>query len=155
MKLCECGCGKPTHIYKATNVRWGQVKGQPARFLPGHNAVGKGNGRFIDGHRKRPEYAAYVNARGRCTNPKDGAFKDYGARGIQFLFTSFEQWFAEIGPRPATRHTVDRIINSGHYTPGNIRWATRHEQGLNRRKYAAIENFTNAELLQECKRRGI
>lgn len=36
MKLCECGCGKPTSVAKYTAVRFGYVKGQPKRFRKGH-----------------------------------------------------------------------------------------------------------------------
>lgn len=37
MKLCECGCGNPAPIAKATNKKWGHVKGQPSRFVHGHH----------------------------------------------------------------------------------------------------------------------
>lgn len=33
---CECGCGEKTPIAKRTDTRYGMVKGQPLRFLPGH-----------------------------------------------------------------------------------------------------------------------
>jgi DNA-binding MarR family transcriptional regulator/lambda repressor-like predicted transcriptional regulator len=35
-KLCECGCGNETNVVKITNRRRGVVKGERARFLPGH-----------------------------------------------------------------------------------------------------------------------
>lgn len=35
-KLCQCGCGKPAPIYMRTDRRFGQVKGQPAKFIQGH-----------------------------------------------------------------------------------------------------------------------
>ena len=35
--LCECGCGEPAPIATKTDRRDGSVKGQPKRFLPGHN----------------------------------------------------------------------------------------------------------------------
>lgn len=38
MKLCECGCGQPTRLVTMTNRRLGVVKGEPRRFLPGHQA---------------------------------------------------------------------------------------------------------------------
>lgn len=36
-KLCECGCGRPTTISRHTDRRRGEVKGQPNRFIVGHN----------------------------------------------------------------------------------------------------------------------
>jgi hypothetical protein len=38
MKLCECGCGVPTHLVTQTNRGLGVAKGEPRRFLPGHQA---------------------------------------------------------------------------------------------------------------------
>jgi hypothetical protein len=61
-------------------------------------------------------------------------YRYYGGRGIKFLFTSFEQFLAELGPRPSGM-SLDRIENDGNYEPGNVRWATRSEQVQNRRFY--------------------
>lgn len=36
--LCQCGCGNPTRIAARNNTSRGHVKGQPRRYLPGHNA---------------------------------------------------------------------------------------------------------------------
>lgn len=36
--LCECGCGGPAPIAPRTYRRFGHVKGQPLRFIRGHNA---------------------------------------------------------------------------------------------------------------------
>lgn len=38
--LCECGCGQPTPLAKQTFARRGVVKGQPVRFVSGHNLRG-------------------------------------------------------------------------------------------------------------------
>jgi hypothetical protein len=35
--LCECGCGQPAPIARGTSRRDGAVKGQPLRFVHGHN----------------------------------------------------------------------------------------------------------------------
>jgi hypothetical protein len=79
-------------------------------------------------------------------------YTNYGGRGIQFLFDSFEQFYAEIGPRPAGL-TLDRIHNDGHYEPGNVRWATRSEQNRNRRRWkkpcANIHAPVNTRLLTQ------
>lgn len=36
VKLCECGCGQPAPIAKRNDTRAGQIKGQPIRFISGH-----------------------------------------------------------------------------------------------------------------------
>ena len=36
MKLCECGCGEPTLPAKQTVRKIGWVKGEPLRFINGH-----------------------------------------------------------------------------------------------------------------------
>jgi hypothetical protein len=128
VKPCECGCGLPAPIAKKTCRKYGWVKGQPVRFIHGHRA--KKHSKYGS-----PEYHAYHGAKQRCMNPRDPAWKDYGARGIKFLFTSFEQWFAEIGPRPGPEYEHDRIENDGNYEPGNVRWVTHAEQMKNRRSW--------------------
>lgn len=40
---CECGCGQLAPIATRTNVRAGQVKGRPLRFISGHNRRGTTN----------------------------------------------------------------------------------------------------------------
>lgn len=35
-KLCECGCGQPTTLFKRSNSRIGQVRGQPTRYIFRH-----------------------------------------------------------------------------------------------------------------------
>lgn len=87
----------------------------------------------VDG-KQTPEYQAYHNARTRCTNPNSENWPRYGARGIKFLFTSFDQFMDEIGPKPTPDHQLDRRDNDGHYEPGNVRWATPAENTNNRQR---------------------
>jgi hypothetical protein len=79
------------------------------------------------------EHKAYFDARYRCENPNNNVFKYYGGRGIKFLFTSFDQFFAELGSKPTPQHSLDRIENDGNYEPGNVRWATKQQQSRNQR----------------------
>jgi hypothetical protein len=39
MKFCECGCGQATMLAKETSRRDGHIKGQPFRFIHGHNVL--------------------------------------------------------------------------------------------------------------------
>ena len=88
------------------------------------------------------EYRAWVSMKHRCTNPNNAAWPRYGGRGITMCeewVTSFEAFFAHIGPAPTEQHTVDRINNDRGYEPGNVRWATRKEQSNNIRANTWIE----------------
>jgi len=82
--------------------------------------------RFKEKHKS--EWTAYANAKQRCSNPKNPKWKDYGGRGIQFLFKGFREFMGYIGPKPDSKLTLDRIENNGNYEPGNVQWATRSEQ---------------------------
>ena len=83
---------------------------------------------------KKAEQQAYRNARNRCTNPNHEHWRNYGGRGIEFRFTSFNHFLEHVGHRPTPSHSLDRINNEGHYEPGNIRWATPEQQYTNKRK---------------------
>ena len=74
--------------------------------------------------------------RQRCFDKNFPQYKHYGGRGITICKEwgdSFEAFYADMGPRPTLRHTLDRIDNDKGYFPGNVRWATRQEQPKNRR----------------------
>lgn len=74
--------------------------------------------------------------RARCTNPKERVYEYYGGRGISVCdrwLNSFENFFEDMGPRPSKKHSLERMDVNGNYEPGNCKWATRTEQGINRR----------------------
>lgn len=76
----------------------------------------------------------------RCYDSTHVSYKDYGARGV----TMHMPWkvnmklfvlalLNDIGERPTPQHSIDRVHNSLGYCPGNLRWATKVEQTVNRR----------------------
>lgn len=94
-------------------------------FQHGHNRVGK----------RTPEYRAWVGMKTRCYNPNEEAWERYGGRGIKVCerwLNSFENFLKDMGRKPSSQHSLDRVNNDGHYNPYNCRWATRREQCLNR-----------------------
>lgn len=91
-----------------------------------------GQAKIREGRRLSKAYAAYHNAEQRCNNENHTSHKNYGGRGIKFKFSSFEQFFAELG-NPPKGMTLDRKNNEGHYEPGNVHWASRKAQINNRR----------------------
>lgn len=139
--LCECGCGLAAPLSRDNDASRGYVKGKPLRFRRGHNNRGKHCGAHprhghAVGGKVTSEYAAYSEAKRRCTNPKHDAWSRYGGRGIKFLFENFEAFFAYLGPKPSSEHSLDRNNNDGNYEPGNVQWATKSHQNKNRRPFS-------------------
>lgn len=79
------------------------------------------------------EYTSYLDAKQRCNNENNKHYKNYGGRGIMFLFKSFEEFYEELGNKPSSAYQLDRIDNDGNYERGNVRWATREQNISNRR----------------------
>lgn len=88
------------------------------------------------------EYRAYRLAKSRCNNPNGPDFKNYGGRGIEFRFTSFDHFLQELGRKPNPDLTLERINNNGHYESGNVEWATRLKQRHNQRPHKRKPKIT-------------
>ena len=79
-------------------------------------------------------YRICRGAKGRCEDPKNSSYKDYGARGIKFKFNSIQhmyEWSLENGY--ADNLSIDRINNDGDYEPSNCRWVDIYTQANNKR----------------------
>lgn len=118
---CRCACGKET-VVSGDKLRRGR----------------QSCGCIIHVHdmHRTPEYKAWRGAIGRCIHKSHPSWRWYGARGIKVCAAwrlDFLAFFREIGPRPSSKHSLDRIDNNRDYEPGNVRWATAAEQLKNRR----------------------
>ena len=75
-------------------------------------------------------------AKQRCENPNDKCYRNYGARGIRFMFPSVTDaglyLIKEYG-LPSRALEIDRIDNNGHYAEGNIRFVTHVKNNRNKR----------------------
>lgn len=126
MFRCECGVESP--MIKG-NVTAGQVSSCVACGHKRQNAAVTKHGMT-----EAPEYQIFHAAKNRCTNPNDDRYADYGGRGIEFRFRSFEHFMSAIGSRPKGRNiTLDRLDNDGHYEPGNVAWVPMKQNASHRR----------------------
>jgi NUMOD3 motif len=96
----------------------------------------------VHGMHGTPEYSSWRSMRTRCTNPNVVGYPRYGGRGITVCNrwwageggrSAFECFYADMGPRPGKKFSLDRIDNNGNYEPSNCRWATVEKQAASRR----------------------
>lgn len=87
-----------------------------------------------------PTWYIWSNLRGRCDDPKNIKYADYGGRGITYdpRWRLFINFFADMGARPEGM-TLDRKNNDGNYCKENCRWVTRTVNANNRRSNVFVE----------------
>lgn len=140
--VCLCDCGKRTRTRTDQLTRFGQESCGCDR-IPTN---------LKHGLHESPECRAWYALRSRCRNPKNRFYRNYGGRGIDVCDRwneSFETFYADMGPRPTPKHSIDRINNDGNYEPGNCRWALPYVQRRNSRIATRITAFGETKTLVE------
>lgn len=136
---CQCECGntitvRAPHLKNGNTKSCGCLRDEVILFLSRTHGATAGR---TKGEKLTPEYTTWLNMKYRCTNPKCDKYQFYGGRGITVCerwLRSYAEFFADVGPRPSPLHSLDRINNDSNYEPDNVRWATKVEQTVNRRK---------------------
>lgn len=129
--LCRCDCGTERPVMRQS-LRGGNTFSCGC-FMREVNAA-RPNNNQTHGMRHSPEYSVWSGIKRRCENPREKCFHRYGGAGVQCQFSSFEEFISEVGKRPSSKHSIDRIDPHGHYAPGNVRWATSAQQARNKKR---------------------
>lgn len=104
---------------------------------------------------KTNEYRLWLAMKQRCYNPKSHNYKNWGGRGITVCDewkNSFENFIKDVGLRPSSKHSLDRIDNSKGYTKENCKWSTWFEQGAHRRSNRNITYKDQTKTISEWAR---
>lgn len=148
--LCECKCGTlvevPARLLKKRSKKsCGCLNTDTRRRMcrERNTTHGKSN---------TPEYRCWLHMNERCNNSNSPDYPDYGGRGITVCERwrgphGFENFLADLGPRPSLTHSVGRKENDGPYSPENTFWATPQEQGRNKRSNYLITWMGRAQCL--------
>ena len=89
---------------------------------------------LIHGHYYEPEFLAWKNMKKRCSEQRWS--KWYANISVcERWLESYDNFLADVGRRPSSQHSLDRIDGSKDYEPSNVRWATKAMQSRNTKNH--------------------
>lgn len=142
--ICECGNGTIVTIYNLFTKRVRSC-GCLAREINIQRST-------KHGMRHTPEWHIWAQMIGRCTNPKNKGYRNYGERGIiieDLRWFHFEYFIEDVGLRPSPELSLDRLDNERGYCKENIAWRTRKDQSRNRRNRIWLEHNGEKRILSD------
>jgi len=112
------------------------------------------NSALKHGMYRSPEYISWQSMKSRCLNKADKDYCNYGGIGITVCerwIRSFSDFYKDMGSKPNSKFTIDRISVYGNYEPANCRWASALTQQRNRRnsKSKADYDFIDEQIKKD------
>ncbi len=150
--LCLCDCGN-LQVAATNSLRYENTKSCGCR-----RAIVSKAKATVHGQSHTNLYYRWQKLFSRCYDPSDYAYHNYGGRGIKISneWHLYANFFRDVGLPPTRQHSLDRIDNNGHYEKGNTRWATKEEQGGNKRNnYLITANNETYHLAKWARIRNI
>lgn len=145
--LCQCSCGGSKRV-RASHLNNGHVRSCGCLRIEVSRESSKTHGKS-----KTRLYSVWQSIIRRCKYPKDKAYHNYGARGIDVCeewrndFSNFYDWCQASGYEHGL--WIDRIDNDGDYEPSNCRWVNAKESNRNRRMCIMLTCGTKTACMNE------
>ena len=137
---CVCDCGNLVTIHHRA-LKSGNTascgcfrKESTAKQMTTHGCAKRGE--------KSRLYRIWAGMLARCKIASASGYENYGGRGISVCdrWKKFENFLSDMGDCENNTLTIERKDNDGDYETGNCRWATRLEQGANKRNNRLVEH---------------
>ncbi|AOQ26773.1 hypothetical protein [Vibrio phage S4-7] len=131
-----CDCGNYTY-HTIGSFRSGGVKScgcartESRKVLPNYH-----------GMQDTPEYTSWRKMRERCLSPNCKDFPSYGGSGVEICpaWDNFLTFYEDMGDKPDSSYTLDRVNPDGGYSKDNCRWASPYTQARNQRSYKEVSS---------------
>lgn len=132
--VCDCGTEIVVKSYDLGHSRGRRSCGCQSKTI--------GDITRIHGMSKHPAHNVWASMRNRCYRQKDSGWKNYGGRGIKVCARwrwSFANFWEDMGDTYKKGLTIERKNNSKGYNKENCFWATRFQQGQNKRNNRMLQ----------------
>jgi hypothetical protein len=148
-QVCHCECGNTTVVctpglYRGTTTSCGCYA---MDILESRNTT--------HGDNRSKEHQTWQRLKSRCHNKNLPDYRYYGGRGIRVCdrwlepLNGYSNFLEDMGRKPSSLHTIDRIDVNGDYSPENCKWATRKEQCRNQTTNRLITAFGRTQCLAD------
>lgn len=156
MWRCRCTCGTEVVVY-GRSLRTGNSRSCGCARRETCAAIMRER-HTTHGLSSSVEFRIWTGIKTRCFNDRSREYRNYGGRGITMCrrwIESFADFYADMGPRPSSLHSIERKENDSDYEPDNCIWAVIAVQASNRRTNRRIEHRgERLTLAQWARRRG-
>ena len=141
-QVSQCQCG---NVIMTEHSSLRTANSKSCGCLRVDHAIRNGKNSKVHGMLQAPEYSPWQSMIQRCVNANNIGYANYGGRGIRVCDRwrkpdgqGFLNFLNDMGPRPSSRHTIERNHMNLDYCPENCRWATYKEQARNKRNNTTV-----------------